>query len=89
MAAKLTRREFLKLSTIALGAAIHSTYWHNDFGRPRSHGCLNCPPEAASWLFRWTMPHVDYIPGSATVAWPGGARIEIEGTPPPLASVEG
>src|SRR5690606_3229768 len=27
------------------GAALHSTYWHNDFGIPKSHGCLNLPPE--------------------------------------------
>lgn len=66
------------------GASIHSTYWHNDYGRPRSHGCLNCTPEAAKWLFRWTTPEVEYIPGNITVTWPGGTAVEIEGTPPPL-----
>jgi hypothetical protein len=71
------------------GAAIHSTYWHNDYGRPRSHGCLNCPPEGAKWLFRWTSPEVAYDPGDVTVSWPGGTRIEIAGTPPPLASATG
>ncbi len=40
--------------------AIHGTYWHNDYGRPRSHGCVNVPPEAAKWLFRWTAPVVPY-----------------------------
>ena len=67
------------------GASIHSTYWHNDYGRPRSHGCLNCTPEAAKWLFRWTTPAVSYDPGNITVTWPGGTGVEIEGTPPPLA----
>jgi len=38
------------------GVSIHGTYWHNDYGRPRSHGCVNLPPEAAKWIFRWTMP---------------------------------
>jgi len=40
--------------------AIHGTYWHNDYGRPRSHGCVNVPPEAAKWLFRWTTPVFPY-----------------------------
>ena len=64
------------------GAAIHSTYWHNDYGRPRSHGCLNCTPDAAKWLFRWTTPEVTYSPGKIEVPWPGGTRVEVEGTPP-------
>jgi hypothetical protein len=45
------------------GAAVHSTYWHNDYGRPRSHGCVNAPPAAALWVFRWTTPDVPYHPG--------------------------
>lgn len=38
------------------GVSIHGTYWHNDYGRPRSHGCVNLPPETARWVFRWSMP---------------------------------
>ncbi|MCC7362488.1 MAG: L,D-transpeptidase [Anaerolineales bacterium] len=38
------------------GVSIHGTYWHNDYGRPRSHGCVNLLPEHAKWVFRWTMP---------------------------------
>jgi len=68
------------------GAAIHSTYWHNDFGRPRSAGCLNATPEAAKWFFRWTAPPVEYVPGKIEVSWPGGTRVEIIGTPPPPTS---
>ena len=40
------------------GISLHGTYWHNDFGHPRSHGCVNLPPSAAKWLFRWTTPSV-------------------------------
>ncbi len=40
------------------GISLHGTYWHNDFGHPRSHGCVNLAPEAAKWLFRWTKPVV-------------------------------
>lgn len=50
-----------------MGHAIHGTYWHGGFGRPRSHGCLNVTPEAARWFFRWTEPQApyesDFIPG--------------------------
>lgn len=38
------------------GTAIHGTYWHNDYGFPRSHGCINVPSTVAKWAFRWTMP---------------------------------
>ena len=40
------------------GIALHGTYWHNDFGKPRSHGCINLPSKAAKWFYRWTLPHV-------------------------------
>ena len=40
------------------GISLHGTYWHNDFGHPRSHGCVNLAPSAAKWLFRWTQPSV-------------------------------
>ena len=40
------------------GISFHGTYWHNDYGRPRSHGCINLTPQAAKWLFRWTSPAV-------------------------------
>jgi hypothetical protein len=43
-----------------LGHAIHGTYWHGDYGRPRSHGCLNVTPEAARWIWRWTEPAGPY-----------------------------
>ncbi len=40
------------------GISFHGTYWHNDYGRPRSHGCINLTPQAAKWLYRWTIPMV-------------------------------
>ncbi|MEA5574673.1 L,D-transpeptidase [Calothrix sp. UHCC 0171] len=33
--------------------AIHGAYWHNNFGTPVSHGCVNLPPKNALWLFNW------------------------------------
>lgn len=54
------------------GVAIHSTYWHNHFGIPRSHGCVNCAPDDAKWVWRWTYPHTNYEPGDLDVSanWP-------------------
>ena len=40
------------------GVAIHGAHWHNAYGEPRSHGCVNVPIEDAKWIFRWTSPHV-------------------------------
>lgn len=42
------------------GISFHGTYWHNDFGKPRSHGCINVSPQAAKWIYRWTNPAVPY-----------------------------
>jgi len=35
------------------GYAIHGTYWHNNFGRPMSHGCINMRTSEAQWLYEW------------------------------------
>jgi len=59
------------------GVAIHSTFWHNDFGTPRSHGCVNCAPEDAKFIFRWTQPVVPYDPGDVTVSMPGGTIVQV------------
>jgi lipoprotein-anchoring transpeptidase ErfK/SrfK len=40
------------------GISFHGTYWHNDYGHPRSHGCINLTPQASKWLYRWTAPTV-------------------------------
>jgi lipoprotein-anchoring transpeptidase ErfK/SrfK len=40
------------------GISFHGTYWHNNFGKPRSHGCINLSPQAAKWVYRWTLPVV-------------------------------
>lgn len=38
------------------GFALHGTYWHDEFGQLRSHGCVNLSPIDAAWLFEWTDP---------------------------------
>jgi lipoprotein-anchoring transpeptidase ErfK/SrfK len=36
------------------GYAIHGAYWHNQFGTPVSHGCINLAVDHAKWLFEWS-----------------------------------
>jgi lipoprotein-anchoring transpeptidase ErfK/SrfK len=57
------------------GISFHGTYWHNDFGRPRSHGCINLPSSAAKWVYRWTTPSVPY--GDQKVFKREGTLVEI------------
>lgn len=59
------------------GNAFHGTYWHNDYGRPRSHGCINLPSEDAKWIYRWCQPTVPI--GEDYIHLPGtGTRVKIE-----------
>jgi hypothetical protein len=54
------------------GVGFHGTYWHNDYGRPRSHGCVNLPMDAAKFIYRWCKPVVPpdedymYLPAEGT-----------------------
>ncbi|MCC6957527.1 MAG: L,D-transpeptidase [Anaerolineales bacterium] len=59
------------------GVAIHSTFWHNNYGDPMSHGCVNCLPEDAKWVFRWTAPEVAYDPGMVDVTVSGEASTQV------------
>jgi hypothetical protein len=45
--------------------ASHSAFWHDRFGRPRSHGCINMAPFDAKWLYDWAGPDI-------SAAWHGG-----------------
>ncbi len=49
------------------GYAVHGSYWHDVFGQPKSHGCVNLAPEDARRLFFWSEPQIP--PG-----WQGVAR---------------
>jgi hypothetical protein len=59
------------------GVAIHSTFWHNNFGEEMSHGCVNAAPEDAKWVFRWTNPIISYDPGDLTIGMPGGTMVDV------------
>ncbi len=37
---------------------LHGAWWHDDFGRPKSHGCINMAPADAQWMWRWFRPEM-------------------------------
>ncbi len=52
------------------GVAFHGTFWHNNFGVPMSHGCINMRNQDAKWLFRWVTPTFE-TPVSDRASWDG------------------
>lgn len=40
--------------------ALHGVYWHDEFGTPRSHGCVNLSVSDAAWLFDWLTVGYDF-----------------------------
>lgn len=51
--------------------ALHGAYWHDQFGRRRSHGCVNLAPRDARWLFEWVAP-------ALPAGWTGYLPSELE-----------
>lgn len=65
------------------GYGLHGTYWHNDFGKPRSHGCINLNITDAEKLFFWTEPSLLSDEYTRTNISPSeGTRVVIHGTTP-------
>ncbi len=60
------------------GMAIHSTFWHNSFGVPMSHGCVNAAPADALWIFRWTAPQVPFDLGDITISGQGSTKVLVK-----------
>ena len=59
------------------GVAIHSTYWHNNYGELLSHGCVNVEPDVAKFVFRWTNPQTPYDPGVVDVQGYSGTKVVV------------
>jgi hypothetical protein len=55
------------------GYALHAAYWHDGFGQPKSHGCVNLSPRDALYLFGKTSPAVPD-------GWHGVVARQYEGT---------
>ncbi|OGG30511.1 hypothetical protein A2973_04105 [Candidatus Gottesmanbacteria bacterium RIFCSPLOWO2_01_FULL_49_10] len=57
------------------GFSLHGAYWHNNFGHPMSHGCINMKIEDAHTLYDWAQPTV-----TNPKAWSTNATADNPGT---------
>ena len=66
-----------------LAYALHAAFWHDSFGRPRSHGCINLAPLDAKWIFDFAEPQLP-VPWHGVYPRPDlpGTRLYIHGTTP-------
>ncbi|MBI4035239.1 MAG: L,D-transpeptidase [Candidatus Chisholmbacteria bacterium] len=65
------------------GYGIHGTYWHNNFGQPMSHGCVNVSIPDAEKLFYWAEPVMDPEVNSWVVGRDQlGTRVVVHGKAP-------
>jgi hypothetical protein len=70
------------------GLALHTAYWHDQFGTRRSHGCVNLAPRDARWLYFWSDPQVPpgWTMAAGIVEAPGSiVRIRSKDDPAPEA----
>jgi hypothetical protein len=65
----------------SMGFSLHGAYWHNNFGYPMSHGCVNLRPEDAAKLYDWASPATGGSTTYATDSDPG-TLVTIYGVPP-------
>lgn len=63
------------------GYGIHGAYWHNNFGHPMSHGCVNMREEDVAKLYEWANPPTTKNVTHATKESPG-TLITIYGSTP-------
>ena len=72
------------------GLALHTAYWHDQFGRQRSHGCVNLAPRDARWLYYWSDPQLP--PGwtmAAGVVEAPGSIVRIRSAADPSPELKG
>jgi hypothetical protein len=66
--------------------ALHTSYWHDGFGKPRSHGCINLSPRDSRFLYFWSDPQVPvgWSMANGTVDTPGSiVRVRSGSDPEP------
>ncbi len=63
------------------GFSIHGAYWHNNFGYPMSHGCINMRPADAKKIYDWAEPQTSGLITYAS-AGDGGTLVSVYGEPP-------
>lgn len=64
------------------GFGLHGTYWHNNFGHPMSHGCINMKTEEVGLLYNWTTPNLGNNKSGRATADNLGTEIIIYGVAP-------
>ena len=65
----------------SMGYSLHGAYWHNNFGHPMSHGCVNMKIDDAAQIYAWASPATSGSVTYASAANPG-TPITIYGTAP-------
>ena len=64
------------------GFSFHGAYWHDNFGQPMSHGCINMRNEDAQQLFYWTKPDIGEAGTIKTKTEDEGTPVYIYGVAP-------
>ena len=64
------------------GYALHGTYWHNNFGHPMSHGCINMKTSEAGIIYEWSSPKVNQKNSIVASKDNPGTKIVIYGEAP-------
>jgi hypothetical protein len=64
------------------GFSLHGTYWHENFGHPMSHGCVNMKTEEAALIYYWADPDLRGNTNINTTEDNPGTPIIIYGEPP-------
>jgi hypothetical protein len=64
------------------GFGIHGTYWHNNFGHPMSHGCVNMKTEEVAQLYYWADPALGDKPSIKATSENQGTQVVIYGVAP-------
>lgn len=64
------------------GFSLHGTYWHNNFGHPMSHGCVNMKTDEAEMLYYWSGPSVGDNKSIRASADDPGTEVVIYGEAP-------
>jgi hypothetical protein len=65
----------------SMGYGIHGAYWHNNFGHPMSHGCVNMAIGDVEKIYNWAKPDSTGTRTLASADNPG-TLIKIYGSPP-------
>lgn len=65
-----------------IGYSLHGTYWHDNFGHPMSHGCINMKTEEVAELYYWAQPDLQGKPSMRATQDNPGTLIYIYGQMP-------